>query len=181
MENSFCEDRDTINIFLFDVNGIYAISLDGHFTILLLSVIYFCLWTIFVLCVKSEKFSYFIHEFYDILTKQHNPQFSWDILKRFHFKELQVATVNFSSKTILGSKDFGNFQWYVCNLPGWSIPSFSISSPHLKCQGLCPSLNHDCKVHTLSYPINLKMVSGLINRELYQRLLTMGLYYILHF
>ena len=100
---------ETLNIFLFDVNGIYAISPDGHFTILLVGVIYFCLSTIFVFCVKYEQFSYFIYEFYVILTKQHNPQFSWDILKRSHFKELQVATVNFSSKTILGSGDFGNF------------------------------------------------------------------------
>ena len=94
---------ETLNIFLFDVNGIYAISTDGHFTILLLSIIYFCLLTIFVLCVKSEQFSYFIYEFYDIFKEKHNRQFAWDILKRFHFKELQVAIVNFSSKTILGS------------------------------------------------------------------------------
>ena len=45
----------------FDVNGMYAISLDNQFNNLVLSVrIEFCLSTILDCCVKYEKFSYFM-------------------------------------------------------------------------------------------------------------------------
>ena len=79
----------------------YAISLDGQFTNLVISVTQFWLLTILVLC---EIWAVFLFRFWVIwwITCRE----TWS--KRFHFKELQFATHIFSSKHILGSRGFGN-------------------------------------------------------------------------
>ncbi|KAA8532801.1 hypothetical protein F0562_033071 [Nyssa sinensis] len=45
--------------------------------------------------------------FFDV-TEQHHEEVCLGNLKRFHFRELQIATNNFSSKNILGKGGFGN-------------------------------------------------------------------------
>ena len=56
-------------------NGMYAISLDGQFTNLVISVTQFFSTTILVFCVKSEQFSYFVYGLYDaLLAEQHDPK-----------------------------------------------------------------------------------------------------------
>lgn len=46
--------------------------------------------------------------FFDVNEQHHNEEICLGNLKRFHFKELQVATHNFSSKNLVGKGGFGN-------------------------------------------------------------------------
>ena len=79
----------------------YAISIDGQFTNLVISVTQFLLSTILVFYVKSEQFSHFVYGLYDaLLAEQRDPKYS--ISKSFRLP------LTISSKNILGSRDFRN-------------------------------------------------------------------------
>ncbi|PRQ31483.1 putative non-specific serine/threonine protein kinase [Rosa chinensis] len=55
------------------------------------------------------------HEFFDVKDKHHEEISLWN-LKRFHLRELQIATNNFNSKYLLRKGGFGHvYKGTICD------------------------------------------------------------------